>query len=58
MDNAETMPETDDISSCSTDDDEDDDDRRISISVATMESVPRRREACRMALQFSSLVFV
>ena len=56
MDNAETMPETDDISSCSTDDD--DDDRRISISVATMESVPRRREACRMALQFSSLVFV
>ena len=57
MDNAETMPETDDISSCSTDDD-DDDDRRMSISVATMESVPRRREACRMALQFSSLVFV
>ena len=57
MDNAETMPETDDISSCSTDDD-DDDDRRMSISVATMESVPRRREACRMALQVSSLVFV
>ena len=56
MDNAETMPETDDISSSTEEDD--DDDRRMSISVATMESVPRRREACRMALQFSSVLFV